>query len=85
MLEVCHGAVLIAVDFYQIVIIRIILVIPASIFKFDIPWDHVNEGFKFFSNTVLQVPFLLMTIMSHITPTLDDLYVYQRDTLEICC
>jgi hypothetical protein len=38
-------------------------------------WDDaVVNGLYFLSNYVLQVPFLLMTLMGSITPTLDELY-----------
>jgi hypothetical protein len=36
--------------------------------------DKVIGGLNFVSNSVLQVPFLLMTLMRYLTPTLDEMY-----------
>ncbi|KAA8647182.1 hypothetical protein EYZ11_010805 [Aspergillus tanneri] len=39
-------------------------------------WDDtVLEGLDFLNKSVLQVPFLLMTLMRYITPTLDDIFM----------
>lgn len=41
-----------------------------------VAWDEkVSSGLDFVSKYVLQVPFLLMTLMGYITPTLDDMFV----------
>lgn len=38
-----------------------------------VTWDDtLINGFGFIANYVLQVPFLLMTLMRYITPTLDN-------------
>lgn len=38
-------------------------------------WDDtLIEGLDYISNSVLQAPFLLMTLMSYVTPTLDEMY-----------
>ncbi|PYH49005.1 transmembrane protein UsgS [Aspergillus saccharolyticus JOP 1030-1] len=37
--------------------------------------DSLVEGLNFISNSVLQVPFLLMTLMRYITPTLDEIFM----------
>ncbi|KAI5280519.1 hypothetical protein KEM54_003670, partial [Ascosphaera aggregata] len=57
-------------------IVKAILFIPWLISGARLEWDHVlYEWIRFFSDAVLQIPFLLMTLMSHITPTLDDLFM----------
>lgn len=35
--------------------------------------DDLLNGLEFLSKSVLQVPFLLMTLMGHLTPTLDEM------------
>ena len=35
--------------------------------------DELLNGFEFLSKSVLQVPFILMTLMGHLTPTLDEM------------
>lgn len=37
--------------------------------------DKLLNGLEFMSKSVLQVPFLLMTLMRYVTPTLDEMYV----------
>ena len=49
------------------------------IFSFAIDLEHATwddsllSGLEFLSKSVLQVPFLLMTLMGRITPTLDEM------------
>lgn len=38
--------------------------------------DKLLNGLNFMNKSVLQVPFLLMTFMGYITPTLDEMYVH---------
>lgn len=41
-------------------------------------WDDtVFNGLEYLNKSVLQVPFLLMTLMRYVTPTLDEMYVSQ--------
>jgi hypothetical protein len=37
--------------------------------------DKLLDGLEFMSKSVLQVPFLLMTLMRYVTPTLDEMFV----------
>ena len=37
--------------------------------------DSLLHGLDFIANSLLQVPFFLMTVMSSITPTLDNLFM----------
>ncbi|KAH8703227.1 transmembrane protein UsgS [Talaromyces proteolyticus] len=70
------------------IVIQLIVQIPIIIIKLFIwmaswvsdldraTWDdEVIGGLNFLSNSVLQVPFLLMTLMRYITPTLDDIFM----------
>ena len=42
----------------------------------DALWDDkLLNGLEFMSKSVLQVPFMLMTLMRYVTPTLDEMYV----------
>lgn len=39
-------------------------------------WDDtILNGLEYLNKSVLQVPFLLMTLMRYVTPTLDEMYV----------
>lgn len=68
-------------DFYYLTLKQILLV---KIFFWLISWgvdldaatwdDAVIERLSFLSHSVLQIPFLLMTLMSYITPTMDAMY-----------
>lgn len=41
-------------------------------------WDDtLLNGLEYLNKSVLQVPFLLMTFMRYVTPTLDEMYVIQ--------
>ncbi|KAJ5894949.1 hypothetical protein N7495_006640 [Penicillium taxi] len=70
------------------VIIQLIIQIPIIALKFGLyilswiinldrsTWDEtLLSGLNFLSKTVLQVPFLLMTLMSYVTPTLDEIFM----------
>jgi hypothetical protein len=45
--------------------------------------DKLLNGLEFMSKSVLQVPFLLMTLMRYVTPTLDEMYVFLRPQLTV--
>lgn len=70
------------------ILIRVIVNIPIYAVKallffisFVIDLDHESwddtlvHGLDFFANSVLQVPFFLMTVMGSVTPTLDNLFM----------
>ncbi|CAL5866289.1 uncharacterized protein PFLUO_LOCUS496 [Penicillium psychrofluorescens] len=70
------------------IVIQIVIQIPIVAVKFAIylmSWiinlDHATwddkllNGMDFMSNSVLQVPFLLMTLMRYLTPTLDEIFM----------
>lgn len=46
--------------------------------------DRVVEGLELIQNHVLQVPFFLMSILSRVTPTLDNMYVSRPNTICKC-
>ena len=47
-------------------------------------WDEkLLSGLEFMSKSVLQVPFLLMTLMRYVTPTLDEMYILLATNLLI--
>lgn len=58
------------------IIIKLAIQIASIVVDLDsATWDDkLIGGLNFVSNSVLQVPFLLMTLMRYITPTLDDMY-----------
>ena len=60
----------------QIVGVRTLLWMLSFVIDMDhAQWDNtVANGLHFFENSVLQVPFFLMTLMRYITPTLDEMY-----------
>ena len=57
----------------QIIVIKAGLWSSAFFVNFDsVTWDdHLVGGMDFLANSVLQVPFFLMSLMRYITPTLD--------------
>ncbi|RMJ23628.1 Transmembrane protein UsgS [Aspergillus sp. HF37] len=70
------------------IIIHLVIQIPIIAIKFLIwtaswvsnldyvTWDDtVLSGLGFLSNSVLQVPFLLLTLMRYVTPTLDEIFM----------
>ncbi|KAJ5594242.1 uncharacterized protein N7459_000450 [Penicillium hispanicum] len=70
------------------VAIQLIIQIPIITVKFALylvswiinlnnaTWDNkLLDGLEFLSKSVLQVPFLLMTLMAHVTPTLDEIFM----------
>lgn len=59
----------------QIIAIKLLLWITSLIADLDhATWDDkILELLDFVPKFVLQVPFLLMTLMRYITPTLDDM------------
>lgn len=45
-------------------------------------WDDtVLNGLEYLNKSVLQVPFLLMTLMRYVTPTLDEMCVLRLECL----
>jgi hypothetical protein len=60
----------------QIVGVRALLWMLSFLMDMDhAQWDDkVSNGLHFFENSVLQVPFFLMTLMRYVTPTLDEMY-----------
>uniref|UniRef100_A0A093VNQ7 Uncharacterized protein n=1 Tax=Talaromyces marneffei PM1 TaxID=1077442 RepID=A0A093VNQ7_TALMA len=70
-------AVLIGVVIHLILQIPLALQIASLVVELDsATWDDkLIGGLNFVSNSVLQVPFLLMTLMRYITPTLDDIFL----------
>lgn len=57
--------------------IKVLLYILSFFINFDtVTWDEsLVSGLDFIQNYVLQVPFFLMTLMRHITPTLDNMFM----------
>jgi hypothetical protein len=57
-------------------------------FVFDLRHAHWDDdlihGLEFLEHAVLQVPFFLMIMMRHITPTLDNLYAITPRSLIDC-
>jgi hypothetical protein len=46
--------------------------------------DNIISGLDFIENSVLQVPFFLMSLMRYITPTLDEMWVEQAISVMTC-
>lgn len=46
--------------------------------------DKLIGGLDFISKSVLQVPFLFMTLMRYVTPTLDEMFVKQKLKVRQC-
>lgn len=63
-------------DLAQIFLIKAVIWIVALILRANSEhWDDkVDSGLHFVSKYVLQIPFLLMTLMGYVTPTLDQMY-----------
>ncbi|KAI1002613.1 hypothetical protein K3495_g5588 [Podosphaera aphanis] len=57
--------------------IKVLLWFLSFIFKFEyaILGENLGNSLDFVQNYVLQLPFLLMTLMRYITPTLDDVFM----------
>lgn len=60
---------------FQIVAVKFAIYLMSWIINLDhATWDDkLLNGMDFMSNSVLQVPFLLMTLMRYLTPTLDEM------------
>ncbi|OKL62238.1 hypothetical protein UA08_02347 [Talaromyces atroroseus] len=76
-LAVAVGVVIELILQIPIIAVKIFLQIASVVVDLnDVTWDDkLIEGLDFISNSVLQVPFLLMTLMRYITPTLDDIFL----------
>lgn len=61
----------------QVVLIKLLLAIVSLLFDLDrAEWDEsIVGGLDFINKSVLQIPFLLMTLMRYVTPTLDEMCV----------
>ena len=61
----------------KIIALKLGLYILSWIINLDhATWDDkLLGGMEFMSKSVLQVPFLLMTLMGYVTPTLDEMLV----------
>ncbi|KAI6245058.1 hypothetical protein HI914_06880 [Erysiphe necator] len=57
--------------------IKVLLWLTSFVFDYEyVSWSHnVANGLGFIQNSVLQVPFFLMTVMRNITPTLDEMFM----------
>ncbi|KAL2014806.1 hypothetical protein VTN00DRAFT_2331 [Thermoascus crustaceus] len=62
---------------FPIVAVKFLLWIASLVSDLDqATWDDkILGGLNFMSNFILQVPFLLMTLMRYITPTLDEIFM----------
>ncbi|KAL1978315.1 hypothetical protein VTN31DRAFT_1174 [Thermomyces dupontii] len=60
-----------------IVLIKLLLAIASLLFDLDrAEWDDtIVGGLDFINKSVLQIPFLLMTLMRYVTPTLDEIFM----------
>lgn len=60
----------------QIITIHALLWVLSRFISFEsATWDNkLVGGLDFIANSVLQVPFFLMSLMRYITPTLDQMY-----------
>ena len=60
-------------DTEQIITVKATLWFSAFFVNFDsVTWDDkLVSGMNFLANSVLQVPFFLMSLMRYVTPTLD--------------
>lgn len=63
---------------FQIVVVKASLWTLSFFVNFEAAtWDdNLVGGLDFVSNSVLQVPFFLMSLMRYITPTLDHMYEF---------
>ncbi|KAL1958531.1 hypothetical protein VTO42DRAFT_4395 [Malbranchea cinnamomea] len=76
-LAVCAGIAIRILVAIPAVSIKIALWLISLVVNLDaVTWDDaIIAKLSFFSDAVLQVPFLLMTLMSYITPTLDEMFM----------
>lgn len=60
---------------FQIVAVRLLIWTSSWVVNLeDATWDDsLLSGLDFLNKSVLQVPFLLMTLLRYITPTLDEM------------
>ena len=61
--------------FHQIIAVKFAIYLLSWIINLDhATWDDkLLSGMDFMSKSVLQVPFLMMTLMRYVTPTLDEM------------
>ncbi|OOQ85007.1 transmembrane protein UsgS [Penicillium brasilianum] len=76
-LAVGVGVVIQLIVQIPIIVLKLSLYILSWIISLDhATWDDkLLEGMEFMSKSVLQVPFLLMTLMGYVTPTLDEIFM----------
>ena len=81
MLSLASSPVLSPLTISQILVVRLVLWFSSFFVDFDkATWDDdVVSGLDFIANSVLQVPFFLMTLMRYITPTMDHMYGLRAD------
>ena len=62
-------------DYLQIVAVKVLLWFMSIFIDFEkASWDdHLVGGLDFIANSVLRVPFFLMTLMRYISPTMDNM------------
>ncbi|MCJ1232269.1 hypothetical protein MMC14_000218 [Varicellaria rhodocarpa] len=76
-LAVCAGIIIRLIIATPIVFIKMLLWIASFFADFEhSTWDNkLIGGLDFIANSVLQVPFFLMSLMRYITPTLDHMFM----------
>jgi hypothetical protein len=76
-LAVCAGIAIRLVLAAPVIAVKAVLWILSFVINFDaVTWDDkIINGLDFISNSVLQLPFFLMSLMRYITPTLDNMFM----------
>ncbi|KIX07206.1 uncharacterized protein Z518_01859 [Rhinocladiella mackenziei CBS 650.93] len=76
-IAVCAGLAIHIILNIPIYAVKFLLLIISAVVDLDHEtWDdRLVNGLDFISKSVLQIPFFLMTVMSSVTPTLDDLFM----------
>jgi hypothetical protein len=76
-LAVCAGILIRLLIAAPIVAVRVVIWLLSFVIDFQLhTWDdRLLEGLDFIANSVLQVPFFLMSLMRYITPTLDEMFM----------
>ncbi|KAL8693977.1 MAG: hypothetical protein Q9218_001275 [Villophora microphyllina] len=76
-LAVCAGILIRLVITIPIIVVKALLWILSFMINFEAAtWDDkLVGGLDFVANSVLQVPFFLMSLMRYITPTLDNMFM----------
>ncbi|KAL8949434.1 MAG: hypothetical protein Q9222_004457 [Ikaeria aurantiellina] len=76
-IAVCAGILIRLVVAVPVIAVKVSLWTLSFFVNFEAAsWDdHLVEGLDFLANSVLQVPFFLMSLMRYITPTLDHMFM----------